>query len=241
MQLVGPGGPTSEAAPGRVLAIYAHPDDPEVAVGGTLASWAAEGSEVHLVICTAGEKGSSDPDVRPDELARRRAGEVEEAAAALGLAGHEVLGHPDGEVANDAELRARLVRRIRADRPDVVVSHDPTAVFFGASYVNHRDHREVGFAVLDACAPATSSPLYFPEAGPAWAVPELWLSGTLEPDTWVDVAGAVAAKAAALACHRSQLGEGVEVVGEVIRQRAEDAGREVGLGQAESFRRLHLS
>jgi len=241
MIVVGRGGAAEEAVPTTVLAIYAHPDDPEVSAGGTLASWAAAGAAVHLVICTAGEKGSSDAAADPEELAVRRTGEVAAAAAVLGLVDFELLGFPHGEADNTLALREVLVGRIRTLQPDVVVGPDPTAVFFGQSYVNHHDHREVGWALLDACAPAASSPLYFPDQGPPHQVRELWLSGTLEPDTWVDVEQAIGAKAAALRCHASQLGEGAEVVEQVIRQRAEEAGRTAELAYAEAFRRLRLS
>ncbi len=44
--------------PRRALAIYAHPDDPDVSCGGTLAKWAAAGSEVHVCLCCDGGKGS---------------------------------------------------------------------------------------------------------------------------------------------------------------------------------------
>src|SRR3546814_8927663 len=47
--------------PLRALAVFAHPDDPEVSCGGTLARWTRGGSEVHLVIANRGDKGSSDP------------------------------------------------------------------------------------------------------------------------------------------------------------------------------------
>ena len=53
--------------------MFAHPDDPEVACGGTLARWAALGCEVHLVIACRGEKGSFDPSTDPD-AARRQPG-----------------------------------------------------------------------------------------------------------------------------------------------------------------------
>jgi LmbE family N-acetylglucosaminyl deacetylase len=242
MIVVGADGTADEqAAPTAALAVYAHPDDPEISAGGTLATWAAAGTDVHLVICSAGDKGANASGLDPSTLAPYRAGEVAAAAAALGLAGHEVLGLPDGEVDNTQELRATLVGRIRALRPEVVVGPDPTAVFFGDSYVNHHDHREVGWAVLDACAPAAGSPLYFPEHGAAHHVSEVWLSGTLEPDTWVDVEAQVMTKVAALRCHASQLGDGDEVVEAVIRQRGEEAGRQVGLACAESFRRLRLA
>lgn len=238
MDVVGRDGARDESVPATVLAVYAHPDDPEVSAGGTLVSWAKAGAAVHLVVCTAGEKGSTDPAADPVALASRRAEEVRAAAEVLGLAGYELLGFPDGEIDNTLALREVLVARIRALRPDVVVGPDPTAVFFGDSYVNHHDHREVGWAVLDACAPAAASPLYFPDQGAPHQVGEVWLSGTLEPDVWVDVEPTVAAKAEALRCHASQLGEGADVVEEVVRQRGADAGRAVALTCAEAFRRL---
>ncbi len=42
--------------PKRVLAVYAHPDDPEISAGGTLAYWAGEGAQVWVLITTRGEK-----------------------------------------------------------------------------------------------------------------------------------------------------------------------------------------
>src|SRR5579872_3218321 len=193
------------AAPPVVLAVYAHPDDPEVACGGTLARWAGAGSEVHLVITCSGDKGSADPAADPAVLARTRAGEVAAAAGVLGLAGHELLGYPDGEVDDTAELRGWLVGAIRRLRPQAVICPDPTASFFGRTYVNHRDHRVVGWATLDAVAPAAWSPLYFPGAGAPHRVAEVYLSGSLEPDVYVDVEPVLEAKAEALQCHQSQL------------------------------------
>ncbi|MBV9412933.1 MAG: PIG-L family deacetylase, partial [Acidimicrobiia bacterium] len=46
-----------DTIPARVLGVYAHPDDPEISCGGTLARWAKSGAEVHVLICTRGEKG----------------------------------------------------------------------------------------------------------------------------------------------------------------------------------------
>ncbi|MEO6120743.1 MAG: PIG-L family deacetylase, partial [Acidimicrobiales bacterium] len=168
--------------PLSALAVYAHPDDPEVSCGGTLAAWAAAGAEVHVVVCAQGDKGSSDPTIVPADLARRRADEMAAASAALGLSGHLALGRPDGEVENDAALRSELVAVVRRLRPQVVICPDPTAVLFGSRYFNHRDHRSVGWATLDAVAPAASSPHYFPDAGPAHQVEAVYLSGTLDPD-----------------------------------------------------------
>jgi LmbE family N-acetylglucosaminyl deacetylase len=230
-----------EHVPARALAVYAHPDDPEVSCGGTLAGWAAKGADVRLVVVNAGDKGAHDPVTDPAELTERRAGEVHAAAAVLGLAGVDLLGLPDGEVTNDLALRARLVGLIRRHRPDVVVCPDPTAVFFGDTYVNHRDHREVGWAVLDAVAPAAGSPLYFPEAGEAHQVDALLLSGTLAADAWVDVTGSVDAKIAAVVCHESRTGGDPDLVAELVRLRTAETGEQAGLAHAESFRRLRFA
>src|SRR5687768_11652185 len=97
-----------EAAPAVTLAVYAHPDDAEVSCGGSLARWAASGGEVHVVLCTQGDKGSSDPNIEPAALAETRAAEAADAGARLGITAHHRLGYPDGEIEDDAELRARL-------------------------------------------------------------------------------------------------------------------------------------
>lgn len=230
----------ADAVPARALAVYAHPDDADVSCGGTLARWAAGGAEVRVVVCAAGDKGSSNPDVDPAALAERRAGEVGAAAAALGLAGHHLLGHPDGELTEEAPLRGELVELVRRLRPQVVVCPDPTAVFFGSGYVNHRDHRVVGWTTLDAVAHEAGSPHYFPGAGAAHRVGEVWLSGSLDPDTWVDIEGSLDVKAEALRCHGSQVGEAGEWLRTFVRERAEEAGRQAGVRYAEGFRRLVL-
>jgi len=227
-----------DSAPGSVLAVYAHPDDPEVSCAGTIARWVRAGAVARLVLVHRGDKGSNDPGMDPDALAARRAAETAEAAAVVGLASVEHLGLPDGESENDLELRRRQVELVRRHRPEVLIAPDPTALFFGDGYVNHRDHRVCGEAVLDAAA-AAAGPLYFPGVGgEAWAVRAIYLSGTLAPDTWVDIGAVLERKVRALACHRSQLGGAGEFVHELVELRARDAGRRVGLGAAETFRVL---
>jgi len=227
--------------PGTVLAIYAHPDDPDISAGGTLAAWSRAGAEVHVCICADGDKGTGDPDVRPEELVATRRREVQAAGRALGVAGHHWLGLPDGEIADTPDVRERLVALVRRVRPDAVVAPDPTAVYFRSRYVNHRDHRAVGWLALDAVAPAAAMPLYFPAAGPAHRVTHLYLSGTLEPDAWVDIDATLDVKTAAIACHESQVGEPGEWLRGEVRRQAEDAGRGAGVRFAEAFRRVVLT
>jgi LmbE family N-acetylglucosaminyl deacetylase len=102
------------------------------------------------------------------------------------------------------------------------------------------DHRVVGWATLDAVAPAAALPLYFPETGPPHQVEVVYLSGTLEPDVWVDVSATLEVKLEAVLCHRSQLAETGEWLRTVIRERAEEGGRQGGVRYAEGFRRLRL-
>ena len=218
--------------------MYAHPDDAEVSCGGTLGRWASAGGEVHVIVAARGEKGSRDPNADPEQLAAARKDETAAAGAVLGIAAHHWLGRPDGEVVDDIPLRADIVRVIRSVRPDVVVAPDPTAVFFGEHYVNHPDHRAVGWAALATVSHASGNPHYHPECGPPWAATTFLLSGTLEPDAWIDITATLDAKVEALGCHQSQLGEAGEWLRSIVVQRALDAGRDAGVTHAESFRQL---
>lgn len=229
-----------DSVPEVALAIYAHPDDAEVSCGGTLASWAKAGSHIEVLICNLGDKGTTVVGVDSADLSRRRADEVAHAAQVLGLDGHENLGIPDGELENTPDLRRRLVSVIRRVRPTVLVCPDPLAVFFGQDYYNHRDHRIAGWASLDAASPAAALPLYFSEEGPPHQVATIYLSGTLEPDVWVDISATLDTKIEALLCHASQLDDPGEWLRRVVRQRAEEGGRSAGVAFAEGFRRLRL-
>jgi LmbE family N-acetylglucosaminyl deacetylase len=227
-------------APACALAIYAHPDDADVAAGGLLARLAAQGTAVHLIVVCEGDKGSHGAS-DPSSLRSARRGELEHAADLLGVTSTACLSRPDGEVVNDAGLREVLVSHVRRLRPEVVVGPDPTATFFDGIYVNHRDHRETGWALVDAVAPAAAMPLYFPAAGPAHGVSHLLLSGTHEADVVVDVTASIDTKVKAILAHASQLGGDTGAVREVVYARAERAGREIGVAFGEAFRHLELS
>ncbi|MDA8262378.1 MAG: PIG-L family deacetylase [Actinomycetota bacterium] len=224
--------------PARALCVFAHPDDADIGAGGTIARWSRGGCEVCLVVAASGEKGTTDPGADPGALASERAAELAVAASELGVARVEMLGYGDGEVENTAELRERLVAMLRQFRPEVVLSHDPTAVFFGATYFNHRDHRELGFAMLDAVFPASHLPLYFPQAGPPYRVPLVLLSGTLEGQVAVDVSETLGAKKRAVAAHSSQVGRRRHEVERSIEATARGLGHRAGLQAAEVFREM---
>ena len=227
--------------PASAMARYAHPDDADVAAGGLLALWASEGCAVHLVVVCDGAKGSHEPRANPAKLREARREELQLAADLLGAATVTGLERPDGAVVNDDELRATLVGLVRRYRPEVVLGPDPTATFFGGVYVNHRDHRETGWALLDAVAPAAAMPLYFPKQGEAHQVRCLLLSGTHEPDVVVDVSRTIDTKVKAVLAHASQLAGDAEAIREVVYERAEQAGRPVGVAFGEAFRCVELA
>ena len=231
--------------PASALAVYAHPDDPEISAGGTLAGWADAGSDVWVLITTRGDKGVQDPEADQDELARVRIDETAKAAALLGFAGHYHLDFSDGELTDDFELRGTITRYVRELRPEVVLCPDPTAVFFGDRYFNHRDHRVTGWATLDAVAPAAGNPHYFADqlrdGLQVHEIEAVYLSGTLEPNCWIDITPTMERKIDGLFCHESQLQETGEWFRQFLRERAEEAGKVAGVQYAEVFRRLSFT
>lgn len=226
--------------PSTVLAFYAHPDDADVSCGGTLARWSELGSSVTLVVCTRGEKGTMDASMDPQLLEAERIDELESSGKIVGLTDVIRLELADGEVDNTIEFRSILVSLIRKVRPEAVLCPDPTAVFFGSGYFNHRDHRELGWAVLDAVSPSAGLPHYFPESGASHQVPIILLSGSLEADAFVDISGSITKKLDAVSCHKTQIGERVDWMREVISTRARETGKSVGVSYAEAFRLLEL-
>jgi LmbE family N-acetylglucosaminyl deacetylase len=230
--------------PERALAVYAHPDDPEISAGGTLAHWADAGCRVELLITTKGETGTSDPDADLAALVADRKSGASGAGVRFRVARGGRRISTDGDLVDDDVLRGAIVRHVRELRPEVVLCPDPTAVFFGGSYYNHRDHRVTGWATLDAIAPAAGNPHYFPEhlrdGLTVHQVRAVYLTGTQEPDTWVDVGATLERKLDALFCHASQLVETGDWFREFLRTSAEEAGRAAGVRYAESFRRIEL-
>ena len=123
----------------KLMAVLAHPDDESLGFGGTLAKYAAEEIETHLVTATRGERGrfgSLDRPSEPAEVGRVREAELRAAAAVLGIRDVSILGYPDGAVDQiDAGMAIReIVRHIRRIRPHVVVTFGPEGAY------GHPDH-----------------------------------------------------------------------------------------------------
>jgi LmbE family N-acetylglucosaminyl deacetylase len=236
---------TEERETGPVLGVFAHPDDAEIGAGGTMAKWASQGREVHLLILTNGNKGSQVVGQDRDELARMRADETVAAGRALGVKDVRVLDTDDGELENVHAVRAAVVRRIREVRPQVVLSCDPTTWFIGNRYVNHSDHRAAGAIACDSVFPGAGNPQFFAEqleeGLEAWDVPEIWLSWSTEPNHREDITGFMRTKIDALAAHASQVqGDMLGFFEEWLPLEAAEAGQAIGVEHAEPFRRLEL-
>jgi LmbE family N-acetylglucosaminyl deacetylase len=208
----------------RVMVIMAHPDDPEFFTGGTIALWAREGAEIIYLILTNGNKGSDDPGMKPEQLTQLRQEEQRTAASLLGVKTIIFLDEPDGELQATLQLRQRVVQEIRRHRPDIVICPDPSAHFLGDNYVNHPDHRAAGQVALEAIFPAARNPMYHPELLDEGLLPhtihEIYLTGTMQPNRWVDITDLMDVKVRAIRSHASQLPD-PEGSLKRVRQRAE--------------------
>lgn len=197
-------------SPKRVMGVFAHPDDPEFFCGGSFARWASEGAHITFVLATSGDKGSDDPDMTGERLAAIREDEERRAAAVLGVQEVVFLRCRDGELQATLELRRDIIRLIRLKKPDILVTGDPTTWWTSANRLNHPDHRAIGAAVLDAVFPGAGSRLYFielerDEGLPPHKVRQVWITGTREANTKVDVTAYFETRLKALREHQSQI------------------------------------
>jgi LmbE family N-acetylglucosaminyl deacetylase len=201
--------------------VVAHPDDSEFSSAGTVARLKNAGKRVVLIQVTSGDKGSPERDIDPAELARRREAEELEAARRLGMDEVVFLRCPDGSLMPDLDLREKIVRMIRAHKPDVIITHDPFR-----PYALHPDHRAVGLATTDAVYPTARDALYFPEHLKEGLEPhktaEIWFFGPEHPDKIVDITDTFDRKIEALRAHESQVGAAEE-----LESRMRDRAREV--------------
>ena len=216
----------------RVLVIVAHPDDVDFGAAGTIAGWTDAGIEVAYCIVTDGDAGGHDDAVPRYEIAPLRRKEQTAAAACVGVTDLRFLGYPDGRVEATLWLRKDLARVIRQVRPDRVVCPSPERNYARIG-VSHPDHRAVGSAALDAIYPDARNPFAFPELRAEeglepWTVREVWVSGGLAPNHYVDVTDTFGRKIAALRAHESQTGH-MDQLEEFLRDRLTQLAAQGGL------------
>lgn len=224
--------------PGSVLLITPHEDDAEGGCGGTVGIWAKRGTKVVFVLCTNGDKGTSDPHMTSSKLAIIREEEQLSAADVLGVQEVVFLRHPDGELEDTYEFRGQVVREIRRHKPDIVMCTDP----FRRTSHSHRDHRVSGMVALDAVFTYAWSPLHFPEqiqneGLSPHIVKEMYLWSSETQDVFVDISESVDAKAKSLSRHASQMSEPEKLLNRV-RSRSRVTGEKAGIPFAEAFRHI---
>ncbi|MGD2125135.1 MAG: PIG-L deacetylase family protein [Desulfobacteraceae bacterium] len=188
----------------HVMVVTPHPDDAEYGVAGTVARWTREGKQVIYVVCTNGDKGTSDVNMKPEQLAEIREKEQRAAAKLLGVREVIFLRHPDQGLEDTPAFRKQIVRLIRLYRPEIVVTSDPYR-----RYIWHRDHRITGQVTLDAVFPYARDYLAYPdllkEGLQPHKVREMLFWASEETNYRSDITDNFDLKIAALRCHKSQI------------------------------------
>ena len=236
---------STEYIPKIAMSIHAHPDDQEFSIGGTLAKWAKAGCEIISVVITSGDSGSNDPEkdgsYKP-VLAELREKEQLAANAVLGIKETVFLRYPDGELEPNIKLRKDLTRIIRKLKPDIVLTGNPEAWFYGDEYINHPDHRAAAQAACEAVFPSAGSRLIFADLLPAGYEPHevkrLYIHGTDKSDTWVDITETLDIKIKALQQHVSQIP--MDKVGRWMTEWAEEEAKDKGMKYAEGYKVMVL-
>jgi N-acetylglucosamine malate deacetylase 1 len=175
-----------------ILAIFAHPDDVELAVGGTLLRMKHLGYKTAALDVTHGEMGTRG-------TVEGRAEEAAAAARILKLDVRENLSLPDGHVFADDESRTKMVRVLRRLKPKVIMTHqynDP-----------HPDHDHIVQLVRES-ARLASMYKYDEETGTEKIdvpmVAHNVFSRLVAPSFVVDISDFLDDKMAAIRAHKSQ-------------------------------------
>jgi len=222
----------------QVMVVTPHPDDAEFGAAGTVARWVREGKSIVYVVCSSGDKGTSDRNMNPEELARIREQEQLAAAKVLGVKDVVFLHYTDQALEDTPEFRKDIVRQIRRYQPEIIVAADPYR-----RYLWHRDHRIAGQVTLDAVFPYARDHLAYPdlleEGLEPHRVREVWLWATEDPNHRSDITDTFDIKLAALRCHKSQVGDfpGLE---QWLRRRARDMAKGENFELAEAFHRVEI-
>ena len=224
----------------QVLVITPHPDDAEFGASGTVAKWVTEGKNVVYAVCTNGDKGTEDRNVKSEELAMIRKQEQIAAAKVLGVKEVIFLDYPDQTLEDTPEFRKEIVRLIRTYSPETVITADPYRRF-----IWHRDHRITGRVVLDAVFPYARDFLSYPDLIKQNLQPhkvkEVLLWASEEPNYRVDITPYFKLKFTALSCHKSQVGGSrLPEVKKRLKERAILMAEKEDFELAEAFYRLEI-
>ena len=175
-----------------ILAIFAHPDDVELAVGGTLLKMKHLGHRTGALDVTRGEMGTRG-------TVEGRAAEAENAALILKLDVRENLGLADGHVFVTDPERVALVRALRRLKPKVLLTHQQED--------SHPDHDHIATLVRE-CSRLAAMRKYDPDTAGDRIDPPIVahniFSRRVVPSFIVDISDHLSEKMEAIRAHRSQ-------------------------------------
>ena len=172
-----------------VLAVGPHPDDVELACGGTVALLAEQGRKVGILHLTRGERGTRGT-AEEREAEARAAGEV------LGASVVDFLDCGDGALRHGEAEEDALIAVVRRWRPEILLGPAPD---------RHPDHGRGRQLVADAAFYAGLRRRGPGEPHRPGAVFTYMQHDSFEPSFIVDVTSTWEKKLAALAAYSSQL------------------------------------
>ncbi len=172
---------SSQAKPGKIMAIAAHPGDGMFTMGAALAQQIARGGSGVLLSLSIGEKGA------PKDIPVQRYGEMqrEATAKAAQLIGADAvfLTYPDAKIPFNEEISLAVGDAIREHKPDVIITH------WNGSW--HKDHQNCYLVARDAVFYAGLATL--PRTHPPHSVSKIFYADNWEdatnfvPDTYLDI------------------------------------------------------
>lgn len=202
----------------QVLAFTAHPDDLELFCGGALRRFHQLGCPITVVAASDGEKG-----VNMQNLAPRRQREEEKAGRILGFDDIRFLHFPNRELKDEAKLKRRIKEIWQSVNPQLVLAFDYREHH---PWIKQNDHITLGRVVVDA-------------AGELDADAMVYLYGTAQATTVIDIQSVMAAKQRALTAHGSQLRFGPLPATLTVQLMGRASARNTPYRYAEAFRCLH--
>lgn len=199
----------------NIFIVTAHPDDSVVFYGALIHKLITDKKNVFVLNVTNGCRGSGEAMITEEDLGRQRVAEELSALKSLGIKteNYVCLNYKDGEVESNYQLIGEISKYIRQFKVDIVCTHEPTGQYHSdygdrGYFVQHRDHRKVGEAVIDAVYPFSRDKSFFPEhskdgIGPH-TVMEIILTDEIKSNFEIDYTADLEIKKNALLMHKSQ-------------------------------------
>ena len=208
----------------KIVAIGAHPDDIELACGGTLALAKNNNHEVDMIIVTGLSSVDHNNKFIRTEIEAKS--EQYEAAKILGINNIHILEFDDMNVPYSQELVSKLDKLINDIEPDIVFTH--------FIFDTHQDHIRTAQSTLSAARKQNTILLYEPinPSGRGYM--------PFRPQVYFDITNYIDSKLNSLKAHKSQYSKYGENWIESIKARAKFRGFEIGSDYAECFELVRM-